>query len=598
MTVHHGNGERDGQTPVPNHQLRALRQQRNWSQQEFAEAIRDQAMAMGLNLACDEKRVGRWERGEVRWPSPAYRRVLQAVLNVPVSEMGFVPPAGDGSGDPAEPDTATPPEGAPVIPPQAVPATPPGGVTAVRRHAANVPPADGVPVTAPPGAAPLGPGTPAGGVPVTPITGVPVLSGVAYPITQPPLGYPVAGHPAPGPGDAAVPLAGEGLEMLETLEAFELIRRLEASDVGGGMLEALCLKVDRLCRDYPHLDAQALRVQAAPHLRYVINLLDGRLTLAQHRELLVIGGWLSALLGCVYYDMGHREAALASCEAAFRFGDQAGHRELMAWSYEMRAWFALSEGRYREVIELARAGQETCRGDSNARVQLTLQEAKGWARLGREQEAREAMERGWAALERLPVPEHPEHHFVFDRTKYDFYVASCFQWLGRDDQAERFAAKVFADCESRRPGWPMRYAETKIGLGVIAARRGDLEQAVANGLEALGIERKSGPSLMARAQELLVVLNDRYPKERLTAEYRERYLAARQEFDRPLPELDLDAFGHRPSVANAPVRPDTDGVICPACRERRHEDCRGGTWCDCQHRTSREVEPATGAAGE
>ena len=25
-------------------------------------------------------------------------------------------------------------------------------------------------------------------------------------------------------------------------------------------------------------------------------------------------------------------------------------------------------------------------------------------------------------------------------------------------------------------------------------------------------------------------------------------------------------------------------MICEACRERRHGDCPGGTWCDCQHR--------------
>ncbi|MEV5708421.1 hypothetical protein [Actinoallomurus sp. NPDC052274] len=24
-------------------------------------------------------------------------------------------------------------------------------------------------------------------------------------------------------------------------------------------------------------------------------------------------------------------------------------------------------------------------------------------------------------------------------------------------------------------------------------------------------------------------------------------------------------------------------MICEACRERRHDECRGGTWCDCQH---------------
>jgi hypothetical protein len=39
-------------------------------------------------------------------------------------------------------------------------------------------------------------------------------------------------------------------------------------------------------------------------------------------------------------------------------------------------------------------------------------------------------------------------------------------------------------------------------------------------------------------------------------------------------------------------------VICPACREGHHEKCRGGNWCDCQHRTKQPVEPATGRPGE
>jgi hypothetical protein len=25
-------------------------------------------------------------------------------------------------------------------------------------------------------------------------------------------------------------------------------------------------------------------------------------------------------------------------------------------------------------------------------------------------------------------------------------------------------------------------------------------------------------------------------------------------------------------------------MICQNCRAKRHEDCPGGTWCDCQHK--------------
>jgi hypothetical protein len=31
-------------------------------------------------------------------------------------------------------------------------------------------------------------------------------------------------------------------------------------------------------------------------------------------------------------------------------------------------------------------------------------------------------------------------------------------------------------------------------------------------------------------------------------------------------------------------------MICIDCRQRRHEDCRGGNWCDCQHQPSPEQQ--------
>jgi hypothetical protein len=26
-------------------------------------------------------------------------------------------------------------------------------------------------------------------------------------------------------------------------------------------------------------------------------------------------------------------------------------------------------------------------------------------------------------------------------------------------------------------------------------------------------------------------------------------------------------------------------MVCDSCKERKHEKCKGDTWCDCQHRT-------------
>jgi transcriptional regulator with XRE-family HTH domain len=80
-------------TTAPNLRLRAFREARSESRREFARALRRMAETMGENLACDERRVARWERGEVRWPRSAYRRVLSTLLGVSADDLGFQPPA-------------------------------------------------------------------------------------------------------------------------------------------------------------------------------------------------------------------------------------------------------------------------------------------------------------------------------------------------------------------------------------------------------------------------------------------------------------------------------------------------------------------------
>jgi hypothetical protein len=32
-------------------------------------------------------------------------------------------------------------------------------------------------------------------------------------------------------------------------------------------------------------------------------------------------------------------------------------------------------------------------------------------------------------------------------------------------------------------------------------------------------------------------------------------------------------------------------MICVPCRQRHHQDCPGGTWCDCQHLSAQDARP-------
>jgi hypothetical protein len=54
---------------------------------------------------------------------------------------------------------------------------------------------------------------------------------------------------------------------------------------------------------------------------------------------------LHILLSVLHYDIGDREAAEASRDAALRFGQESGDTEVQGWAFEAPAYFALFDGR-------------------------------------------------------------------------------------------------------------------------------------------------------------------------------------------------------------------------------------------------------------
>jgi hypothetical protein len=242
-----------------------------------------------------------------------------------------------------------------------------------------------------------------------------------------------------GPEDLVV------VQEADLVDVLELARQAEASDLGGGTLEMVDRAVDRFCRDYPTVAPTVLVPRVQQRLRYLAKLLKGKVTLAQHRHLLVGSGWLATLLACLQFDLGDRDGAEASQAAAYTFAYEAEHQELLAWTHELLAWWALVDHRYDEVIEHARTGLAIA-PHASAGVQLAVQEAKGWSRLGDARRADEALRTAGTVLSRLPRPEHPEHHFVFDASKLSFYAATCYTWLGDGEHAREHAMQVMSQC--------------------------------------------------------------------------------------------------------------------------------------------------------
>lgn len=210
-----------------------------------------------------------------------------------------------------------------------------------------------------------------------------------------------AGVSATLSGQPALWLPAEGPESLQAGEdaaVIAMIQEMDRTDIGSGTIEGLYTLFDKLCRDYPSGDVLELRQRLKRLFAKIIQLRRGRMNFAQNKELVALCGWVTALLACVEWDMNQREAAETAQSATARFAGEIGHAELTAWSYEMQAWFALTEGRYSDVTRIAGAGQ-AIGGENSAIVQLLMQEARGWARLGNRHAAESAMDRGYGMLQ-------------------------------------------------------------------------------------------------------------------------------------------------------------------------------------------------------
>lgn len=300
----------------------------------------------------------------------------------------------------------------------------------------------------------------------------------------------------------------------------DLLNRVAAADTSPATLDALHTTTFELCCDYGWRDAAELRGDARHWLREVIRLRRDA-GMRQHRELLTIAGWLGLLVGCVEYDMGMRAVAEATRSAAHSLGEEAGNPTVTAWAWEMTAWFALTQGRYSDVVAAAAAGEALVGDTDTVAVQLIGQEAKARARLGDIPGVRAALERGRDLLARFPRPARPDHHFVVDPDKWDFYAMDAYRLAGDDALAAHHAREVLTlGAGPSGEKTPMRMAEARLTLGVAAARAGDLEHAVAAGLEAFAAPRRSLPSLVMVAGELDTELWRRYPREPATVDYR------------------------------------------------------------------------------
>lgn len=317
---------------------------------------------------------------------------------------------------------------------------------------------------------------------------------------------------------AAAPFVGD-----DPVSTVEMARRLRLSGVDRPTLETLAAVTESLCTQYAYRTPRELRAEARRWFSYVGQLLEKRVGLYEHRELLVTAGWLALLIGCLEYDSGLTVAAEGTRRSALQLGAEAGHSEITAWGLEMASWFAHTRRDPERTVTFARAGQGAARSTSVS-VQLVAHEARALARMGDVDGVHEALDRGHALLSQMSRPSNPRNHFVVDPGKFDFYAMDAYRVVGANDPAAAHAAEVLRT--GRGPDGedlaPMRMAEARITLATVAARTGDLEEAVQRGRDALSADRKCLPSLLLVAGELHAEIDERYPADQTVREFSEQ----------------------------------------------------------------------------
>jgi hypothetical protein len=246
-------------------------------------------------------------------------------------------------------------------------------------------------------------------------------------------------------------------------------------------------------------------------LRFVGELLDApaRKTLEEHRRLLAVGAWLSLLGATLHIDLTQRAAGNARLTTAATLARQARHTELHAWTYETRAWDALTEGDYRLALDLSRAAQEIAPAGSSAAIQATAQEGRAWARLGDRRETARTLRRVNRIVANLARPDQPEHHYRYDPDKAHTYTATTLAWAG-DPAAEGYAREVIERLTSAEAagGRPRRVAAARLDLALALLATEKLDEAADSALAAI-LSGRIVPSNHWRAAEVVEALETR-----------------------------------------------------------------------------------------
>lgn len=295
----------------------------------------------------------------------------------------------------------------------------------------------------------------------------------------------------------------------DEFEAFELARRVSASDVGKETLTRLESAFDEFAMKYPTSPPRSLLERVRKHAAYVAHLMDARMTLSEQRRLYIVGAWFQLLGSTLHIDLNQEHAAMARLRTAATLAQHAEHREIEAWCYETDAWRVLTDGEYGRALELSKFAQQLAPEGSSVAIQATAQEGRARARLGNTKETYSAIDRVQRMSAAMVPRKGTEHHYQYDPGKSLAYTATTLAWAG-DPAAETYAREVIAKLApaDNTQKWPRRVASANIDLALTLLLGNRMDEACNVAQQAI-LSGQIVPSNHWRALEVVNAVEER-----------------------------------------------------------------------------------------
>jgi len=310
-------------------------------------------------------------------------------------------------------------------------------------------------------------------------------------------------------------------------EATEFTRLTGISGVGAGTFDHLEAVLTELHWSHSKESLAEQFAVARAYRARVQELLQGRHTFKEGRQLCVYAAWLDEILAWLAHDLGDALTAEAHAIDCFEHADQVGHDELCAWATDQMASIAMYADHPHRAAAAARRGIGGAPTSHPLAVRLRGQALRAHARLGQRDECEHLLTEAKDLYDRLPSTT-PMRFTVDTRVLADYaltgFPASSYIWLGDFEQAKRYAHQAVAahqavPAQSRSPS---REAVARIDLGIALAELGSPDEAMGQGRLALTSPRVVG-SVRSRAAELDRVLAVRYPRLAADQEFHEQY---------------------------------------------------------------------------